>query len=782
MTNLDDEFRERLITTYREDAQDLLSEISRSLIELESVGIDKGSSLIEEVFRKIHSLKGASRAVSYRDIELICQNLENIFSLMKKGDIIPNTEIFDQFHQIIKFIRGLIASGRPDEQSSSEIIQNLRSITNSDTRFCNSEKSNFPSQKIQNSDQIREKSFLKENELYSDSHPPSEYPQDYEYQEHDYSIQDRKKQGTVRIDANKLERLIAGSDDLLTTRLFITQRMSELEEMINRFSLWHWNHTQVESDLSQIQEYVRGYHKSSFSPEFLLLLERLTDFLRYDRDFVTNFQHDLSAHIRATDVDRLALETSTSEISDLIHDAVLSPISDIISPFTEFVREYSRSSGKKIDLNIEGEEIEMDRRIQESLKVPLMHLIHNSIDHGIEYPDLRILQEKPERGEIRIKIAPHSGSKVEIEVSDDGSGIDFKTVRKVASDKGLINIEESDTLTDDEVIWLIFKSGLTTSPIITDLSGRGLGLAIVEDTITRLGGDLKISSVPGKGTSITMRLPVRLATLRGVIIRSEDQIYVFPIKQVRQVMRIQRESLIKKADHYSIQYKKEIIRVIRLSDILGVSQNYSLETDLIPIVIISYGAGQIACVVDEVIRVQEIVVRPLGTLLKRVKKITGAVVLGDGRIGLVLDPLELIQIALSKDDITSLNITERIKRKSILIVEDSVTSRTVLQKILQNAGYQVKTSVDGIDAFAKLKSDEFDMVVSDVDMPRMNGFTLTEKIRSDDQLSNLPVVLITSLDSSEDLNHGIVVGANAYIIKSNFEKNSLIQIIWDILK
>ncbi|PKL57082.1 MAG: hybrid sensor histidine kinase/response regulator, partial [Methanomicrobiales archaeon HGW-Methanomicrobiales-5] len=342
---------------------------------------------------------------------------------------------------------------------------------------------------------------------------------------------------TVRIAAHKLDRLIAGSDDLLTTRLFITHRMRELEDMMTRFTQWRWNHAMTSSDVYLLRQALASTKKPTVPPDLIIPLGHMLEFFEYDREFMTYLQHDLAAHIRATELDRSALETSTSEISDLIHDAVLIPIADILLPFSGFVREYSRSTGKQVDLIIEGEDIEMDRRILEALKDPLMHLINNSIDHGIEYPDIREGQHKPAQGIIHIRIVPHSGSKVGIEVSDDGAGIDCNTVRNAAINNGIITAREAGKLTDEEAIWLIFRSGFSIKPNVTDISGRGLGLAIVEDTVTRLGGSVILTSQRGKGTSITLRVPVRLATFRGVVVRSGSHKYVLPMQQVRQVFR-----------------------------------------------------------------------------------------------------------------------------------------------------------------------------------------------------------------------------------------------------
>lgn len=798
MNSPDDDFFATLLSTFREDAEELLTSLTAGLIKLEQAGENPDPLLIEEVFRTTHSLKGAARAVNLREIESVCLNLENIFSLVKRGEFLLTADDFDLFHKSVKSILFFLTDREDVSLTPNVIVQELRALL-AEKKGDRDEGPIPPlfSNGIQ-SDPIFTEPGRKENSgIFKMTQDPAAvavsstflevkpaslysttgYSSDY------YSAHAAGDGSTVRIASKKLDRLIIGSDELLTTRLFLTHRMEELSEMMSRFSLWRWNHSLVFNDLHLIREILFGTTRIDLPPELGLFLERVVDFLKYDREFVTNLQHDLTTHIHATDLDRTALESSTTEIAELIHNAVLVPVSSILGSVAGIIREGSRNLGKQVEFRTEGGDIEVDRRILDMLKVPLMHIIHNSIDHGIEYPDQRVSLGKPEKGLIKLKITPHSGSKVGISITDDGRGIDRHTIRLTAAEKGLLTEDEKEGLTDEEAIWLIFRSGLTTSPIITDLSGRGLGLAIVEDTITRMGGEVLISSEFGKGTTFSLILPVRVATLRGLVVRSGSSFYVIPVQQILQVIRINRNSQ-NEPEKWVISLMDELIPIISLTEALGCKKSswYSAQTSEIPLVIIAYGAGKIACTVDEVIQVQEIVVRPLGSQLKRVKRITGAAVLGDGKIALVLDPPELIQEGLrrSSQGIKLPEIHE--DPKTVLIVEDSVTSRALLRNTLEKEGFTVITAVDGMEAFSLLKDHDVDMVVSDVDMPRMNGFTLTEKIRSDERLWKLPVILVTALDSPEDREHGISSGASAYILKGSFEKNELIKTVKALIR
>jgi two-component system chemotaxis sensor kinase CheA len=570
------------------------------------------------------------------------------------------------------------------------------------------------------------------------------------------------------------------------TRLFISHRLEELEEMSARFSIWRHNHSMISGEIDSIRKVAASAGHPSMPNELIHPLKRIAEFLDYDRDFVRNLQHDLGTHIRETAVDRAAIDASMNAVYDLIHDAILIPASVVLASFPSMVRKYSRDLGKDVDLIIEGGEIEVDRRILESLKDPLMHLVHNSIDHGIELPGVREKAGKSERGTVRFRIVPIAGSKVRIEVFDDGEGIDPELLRQAAVEKGVISADEACQISDEDAIWLIFKSGLSTSTEITGISGRGLGMAIVEDTVTRLGGTVRVSSGPSRGTTITLQVPIRMATLRGVVVRSGGHQYVIPMQQVRHVARIREENLSGSDDQRSLRVHGEEVGVVRLDEVLETpvrSSHTGGTPGMAHVVVIAYGAGQIACIVDEVLRVQDIVARPLGSQLKRIRKITGAVILGDGRIALLLDPPGIIQEALRRrGGLAKPDPGPATGSGRILVVEDSVTSRALLQGIFEQAGFFVLTAKDGAEAFAMLKEYRVDIVVSDVDMPRMSGITLTEKIRADPALFKIPVVLIPSLDNREDRRHGINSGANAYIVKSSFEKGDIVPLISDLIR
>jgi len=333
------------------------------------------------------------------------------------------------------------------------------------------------------------------------------------------------------------------------------------------------------------------------------------------------------------------------------------------------------------------------------------------------------------------------------------------------------------------VLPLIFQSGVSTSPIITDISGRGLGLAIVKEKVEKLNGALSVVTEPGRGTSFRIILPLTLARFHGVTVRVGEQLFVLPTSNVERVVRVKREEVKTVGNRETISLGGQAVALARLDDVLGVAPETGAEpqSDIFPAIVLTSANQRIAFVVDEILHEQEVLVKTLGTQLVRVRNIAGATVLAGGKVAPILNVPDLLHVAVQSGGAPTRAPAEmpavEAKQKSILVAEDSITSRTLLKNILEGAGYRVETSVDGVDAFTKLRSGDFDLVVSDVDMPRMNGFGLTAKIRGDKRYAEMPVILVTALDSRSDREHGIDVGASAYIVKSSFDQSNLLEVI-----
>jgi len=412
------------------------------------------------------------------------------------------------------------------------------------------------------------------------------------------------------------------------------------------------------------------------------------------------------------------------------------------------------------------------------MKDPLIHLVRNCIDHGIETLKQREERGKQPRATIRLTIFPKSADQVEIVVADDGAGVDVQKVRAVAIKLGVVSPEDAQQMDEQRAMPLIFKSGVSTSPMITEVSGRGLGLAIVREKVEKVGGSVSVETQLGVGTTFRLILPLTLARFRGVLVRVGESLFVLPTTHVQRVFRVGRDEIKSAENRETIQVDGRAASAVRLGNVLEIVQGNTAPDPKrkVPVLVVAWAGEQIAFLVDEILDEREVLVKSLGRQLPRVRNIAGATLLGTGKVLPVLNVADLMQSAIRMAPVASLHETEEVP-KTILVAEDSITARTLLKNILESAGYKVKTAVDGAEALGALASESFDLVVSDVEMPRMSGFDLTAKIRADKRLRSLPVVLVTALESRQDRERGADVGANAYLVKSSFDQGNLLEVV-----
>ncbi len=713
----DQDFLRRLRATFDAEARDHLAAMYASLAELEHAADEaRRAQLVETVFREAHSLKGAAGAVSLAPVERVCQALENTFAAMKRKELELTGELFDQLHRELDQIRTLLsASAAP------------------------------PSDKDQGA--------------FATMPPPSANAMPG-------AAAEEKKLGTVRISTAKLDSIFVQAEEMLAAKLLAQHHEQELQKMQALISMQERAWANWPSRYPGLRETV------SARPEWLHLLQHNVAFLK-------DLRYQLNFMAKAAGQEQRLVCRMVDDLLGELKQVLMLPFSTLTAMFPKLVRDLAAESGKKIEMGLRGGDIEVDRRILEEIKDPLIHLVRNAIDHGIEKPQDRKRRFKSETGRIEIAIATRSGGQVEITIADDGAGIDGAKLKESAQRLGMLSRERADALDEQAAVELMYESGVSTSPIVTDISGRGLGLAIVREKVERLGGTLALHTEAGNGTRFSLCLPNTLATYRGIVVRLDDQQYVLPTHAVEQTLRIPKTSVQTVENHETIQVRDEVVAVVRLADVLEMPIPAAAEDSaFMHVAVLAVGGKRVALIVDEVLNEQEVLVKSLGPQLARVRNIEAATVLWSGKAALILNVTDLMQSALHvQDGRARLSKTLQRQEKSVLVVEDSITARSLLKSVLEMAGYRVATAVDGIDALAQLRSSRFDIVVSDVEMPRMNGLDLTARIRADKKLGELPVVLVTALESSDDRERGIDVGANAYIVKRDFEQSNLLEVM-----
>ena len=452
------------------------------------------------------------------------------------------------------------------------------------------------------------------------------------------------------------------------------------------------------------------------------------------------------------------------------------PAAPILDGLALMVHDLARELGREVEWSATGGELELDRKILQAMKEPVIHLVRNAVDHGVEPPDVRARAGKPRRGRVTVTVRALEGNRIEIAVADDGRGIDLARVRAAAARARLLSAEQAETLSDDEALALVYRSGLSTSPVITAVSGHGLGLAIVRERVGQLGGTLRLETSAHAGTTVRAVVPAALATFRGLLVQAGDLPVLLPMDSVDAVLRIVPDEVRHVEGRAAVAWREEPLLLAPLAALLGRAPSGPAPGVKRPCVVVRAGTDRAAVLADEVLGEVEVLAKPLEPPLLRVRFVSGAGVLGTGRLALILRPADLV--AAARRGVAAPPAPRPQERTpTVLVVDDSITTRAMEKNLLEAAGFEVRVAVDGADAWAQLRSAPVDLVVSDVDMPRMDGFELTTRIRGDRRLADLPVVLVTALESREDKERGIEVGANAYVVKSSFDQSNLLDII-----
>ncbi len=726
-----DSFIKELLNDFRIEAFEHYESIVKGLIDLEKIdNSSKSHDIIERIYRDTHSLKGAARAVNLPEIERLCSTLESIFGYLKKREISTSSQLLDILHKSLDVLKILIDNLSDNKQiqvSVNSTVKNLEYIVKLSLQQSKSKQTTELKEKIDGNQQNiseNEDENLNDNDSSETTITGKGEGHDRETERHDlYS---------VRIPTGHLHQILSESEDFIAIKTTLDYYRRTLENL-----------------------YVK--HRDE---ELYGLIKDLIAFQKVSSRMID----DLIINIRET---------------------LLSNFSTLFRLVPKMVRDLSREYSKEISFNISGEETEIDRRILEELKDPLIHLIRNSIDHGIETPQERVDSGKELTGRIDILIEKLIDRKVRITISDDGAGINLESVLNSAIKNGVPGVSKPENMSKDDIISLIFKSGVSSKKFVTDISGRGLGMSIVAEKISNMGGSIEVTTEEGKGSKFTITLPQTISTFRGVLVEADNRSLMIPSVYVEKAVRVSKDMIGNIGDKSVIKcVTGETLGVVRLSTILGIESKdrVRVESETLTLLILTNNNKRVAFITDKIIGEYEGIVKDMGPQLKYIRNIAGVTIIENGRLVPVVNVNELIESTSEKSETyesyqAPLNEDHPKEQKRVLIVEDSITIRSMLRNFVESAGYNVVTAVDGVDAFNKLAEGDFDLMVSDIEMPRMNGFELTKKVRQRKVNSDIPVILVTALESAGDMKRGMEAGADAYIIKSSFEKSNLIETI-----
>jgi len=487
------------------------------------------------------------------------------------------------------------------------------------------------------------------------------------------------------------------------------------------------------------------------------------------------------------------LDPVIDELQNRMKEIRMLPCSTIFEGFRRMVRDIASQEGKVVNLEISGEETELDKRVLEGVKPSLIHILRNSIDHGIENPQERSSLGKPRYGTIKIS-ALHEGGNAVIVIEDDGRGLDTLQIGQTALKKRLVSPQELGAMSEKEILNLIFMNGYSTSTIITDISGRGLGLDIVRCDVENLKGKVLIDTQKGKGTKFTLFLPLTIAIIQVLLIKQNEKLFSFSMSSILESLEVDMKDVSTIEGKMAAQIRDHTVPLVRLNEILDIPHSREETSEgegqgpqvksRVPVIIASFFDKRVGFIVDEIVGEEEIFIKSLGEHLGKVKNVSGATILGTGEVVIILDVADLIAqsqlshpVALGRKSIP----IEKRKEKRVLVVDDALSTRELMKSILESEGYFVDTAVDGLDALDKLVQTKCDIIVCDIQMPRMDGFQLCSTLKQNDELKSIPVVIVTAKDKEEDKRRGIEVGAAAYILKKSFDQTNLLDIIERII-
>ncbi len=793
-------FLKQLLQAFRSETEERLASMSSHLLDLEQAATPANRApALEVVYREAHSLKGAARAVGLTGIEQACQAMESLLSDLQKERYSARPAHFDLFHEAVRVI-GAASTGEQDEgttQRLSELTERLEAL-----RLRPPSAVGPPPEAAVDAAAAPPTAVAPEAPTAERAAPPpvavdvtgaaSAAAAAPEPSASDSAVgaadertgaSEVRTPSTVRISAEKLDALLGKAEELLSLKLLAREQRRKLLELSRRFEQQRRQRRKLEADLDVLS---RGVHPTAADTIHLdpAALQHTLQFLEMQDEFLGTLDRDLRDSVQRQTQDQRHLEKIVDDFLDDVKVAAMLPFATLLRPYPAMIRDISRASGKKIDFTTEGEDIEIDRRILEELRDVILHLLRNAADHGIEKPEERVRLGKPEFGRIAVAVTQKDEGQIELAVADDGRGLDPDRIVAAAVKLGVVSAEEADSLSSQSVQALIFRSGFSTSAMITDISGRGLGMAIIRERIERLGGTLAVENCLGQGLMFRIQLPVTLATFRGVLTEAGSHTFVIPSVHVQQVLRLSENSVGTVGNRRTLAVGERTLPLAALDRALALgngSERGAEDSDTA--VVLTAGGQTVAFIVDAVLGEQQVLVKSLGRQLKRVRNVSAVTVLGSGRIVPILHVHDLMRSALSLSE-TAVSTQGRALAKqthTLLVVEDSVTSRMLLKNILEAAGYRVLTAVDGSAGLSLVRSEQVDAVVSDVEMPIMDGFELTAAIRQDKDLSDLPVVLVTSLSEDGDRARGIDVGANAYIVKSSFDQSNLLATIARLL-
>jgi two-component system, chemotaxis family, sensor histidine kinase and response regulator WspE len=750
-----------MIELFRLEVENQSVVFTENLLGLEQNPTD--AARLGALMRAAHSLKGAARMVDRDAAVSVAHELEDVFVAAQEGSLALLPEHVDLLlrgvdllHRIAQAPEDEIATEKSDRaEEVQQLLSELAKLRVDD-----------PSNVVKGISESLQSADTNVSDFPAIiSMAPAAIPSP----SNDVDDAKRKHQRFLRVTPENLNRVLALTGESLVE----SRRLVPLLESLLRLKRQH-------TELAQILDRVRE----------LLNLEKLVEpaeaQVAQARAQLMRCREDLSERL----IELESFHRRSANLSHRLYDEALAcrmrPFADGIHGFPRMVRDLARDLGKQVRLEIRGPDTYVDRDILEKLEAPLAHLLRNAIDHGIELPESRRAAGKSAEGTIRLE-AQHSAGNLLITVSDDGRGVDLADLRNAIVQKNLTTPEAAKQMSDSEVLEFLLLPGFTMKQTVTEISGRGVGLDAVQAIVREVRGAIRVWTDLGRGTTWQMQLPLTLSIVRALLVEIGNEAYAFPLVHINRALKVAKKDIEVTAGQQHFRFEDRQIGLIAANQIFGAREN-NHSGDQISVVVIGSKANCFGVVTEKFLGERELVIRPLDPRLGKIKDISSGAILDDGSPVLIVDVEDLIRsIEKSIEAGTSGAVPSgvggetQMKPKRVLVVDDSLTVRELEKKLLQTRHYEVEVAVDGMDGWNAARTGHFDLVITDIDMPRMDGIELVTLIKKDSNLKSLPVMIVSYKDRAEDRRRGLDAGADYYLVKGGFHDEALLEAVLNLI-
>ncbi len=771
------------------EAFEMNEQLDQDLVELEHNPEDL--DLLNRIFRVAHTIKGSSSFLNLNILTHLTHNMEDVLNRARKGEIKITPDIMDVVLRSIDLMKTLLVTIRNTgsdtnngkENEIEEAVKQLQAITSQNLEGAKEGTKEAPQKEVKEENKGEAKGEAKENkakaptaENSASDNPLADEP-DLDYanmsaEEVEAEIErllnkrqeaDKERRAQKKQEAKQEVTLTKETPKTETPKAPKTETKAKVKADTEENKAPSIGVEQtVRVDVRRLD------HLMNLIGELVLGKNRLIRIYsdveeRYDGE---KFLEELNQVVSS-------ISAVTTDLQLAVMKTRMQPVGKVFNKFPRMVRDLSRELGKSIELIIEGEETELDKSIVEEIGDPLIHIIRNSCDHGIEPLEERRRLNKPETGKVQLS-AYNEGNHIVIKISDDGKGLDPVMLKEKAIEKGVISERDAEGMSDREAFNLIFKPGFSTAKVVSNVSGRGVGMDVVKTNIEKLNGIIEIDSEVGVGTTQKLKIPLTLAIIQALLVGVQEEYYAIPLSSVLETVRISQDEIYTVDGKSVLRLRDEVLSLVRLSDIFKVDAILESNSDVY-VVIIGLADQKIGVIVDYLIGQEEVVIKSLGYYLKNTRGIAGATVRGDGKITLIVDVGAMMDMAKSiKVNITTLmNESENTKSKNspsdyvVLAIDDSSTDRAIIRKCLKPLGITLLEATNGLEGLEMLKNGDKipDAILVDIEMPKMDGYTFASEVRKYNKFKNLPLIAVTSRVTKTDRMRGVESGMTEYITK-----------------